>query len=79
MAKYSSRAALAMAKFHANELKETSKYLEVCKRDGDKQGVKDFSRLLLEHGAAWARYSLMATTIYRHNLEVYVPFFEKTK
>ena len=68
-----------MAKFHANEVKETSRFLEVFKRDGDKQSVKDFTRLLNEHAAALARYSIMATTIYRHNLEVYVPFFEKTK
>jgi len=45
------------------------KYMEACKQAGDKQGAKDFSRLVREHAAAWLRYVNMATWEYRHNLE----------
>lgn len=69
MAKYTSSAARKIAKQHANEMELCSKYMNACKQAGDKQGAKDFARLVREHAAAWLRYINMATWVYRHNLE----------
>ena len=69
MAKYASSAARKMAQQHAKEVELCSKYMNACKQEGDKQGVKDFTRLVREHAAAWLRYTNMATWEYRHNLE----------
>lgn len=75
MAKYTQSAARKMAKLHADEMGLCSRYMEVCKRTGDKQGTKDFSRLAREHAAAWYRYVQMATWEYRHNLEAGTELF----
>lgn len=68
-AKYTPNAARKMAQCHANEVELCNKYLRACRNAGDKQGVKDFTRLVREHAAAWLRYTKMTTCGYRHNLE----------
>lgn len=68
-----SAAARRMAVAHAEEMKVCAAYLEGCKNANDKQGAKDFTRLVNEHGAAWARYSMMATIKHACNLDVELP------
>ena len=73
MKNYSLKAVQGIIDNHLAEMKLADKYLEACKQVNDKQGIKDFSRLLNEHGAAWYRYRMMQIERHSCNLNVVMP------
>ena len=50
---------LMLANNHLEEITLLQRYYDLCVRENDQRGMKDFARAISEHEQAWAKYKSM--------------------